>query len=70
MGLLICKYAPFWQEFSVKSLILRWQLRPVGLLFCNIVGLYVIKYKYSDILLKDFVEKPNPNTIIFNFWGI
>ena len=32
MGLLICKYAPFWQEFSVKSLILRWTLRPVGLL--------------------------------------
>ena len=32
MGLLICKYMPFWQEFSVKSLILRWPLRPRGLL--------------------------------------
>ena len=32
LGLLICKYAPFWQEFSVKSLILRWPLRPSGLL--------------------------------------
>ena len=28
-----CKYAPFWQEFSVKSLMLRWSLKPVGLLF-------------------------------------
>ena len=33
MGLLIYKYEPFWQEVSVKSLILRWPLRPVGLLF-------------------------------------
>ena len=32
MGLLIYKYAPLWQEVSVKSLILRWLLRPVGLL--------------------------------------
>ena len=32
MGLLICKYAPFWQEFSIKSMIPRWPLRPVGLL--------------------------------------
>ena len=36
MGLLICKYAPFWQGFSVKSLILMWPLRPVGLLFTQI----------------------------------
>ena len=28
-----CKYVPFWQEFSVKSLMLRWPLRPVDLLF-------------------------------------
>ena len=44
MGLLICKYALFWQEFSVKSLILRWPLRPVGLLFdsklCFITALH------------------------------
>ena len=33
MGLLIYKYEPLWQEVSVKSLILRWPLRPVGLLF-------------------------------------
>ena len=33
MGLLIYKYEPFWQEVSGKSLILRWPLRPVGLLF-------------------------------------
>ena len=31
--LLINKYEPFWQEASVKSLIHRWPLRPVGLLF-------------------------------------
>ena len=32
MGLLIYKYEHLWQEVSVKSLILRWPLRPVGLL--------------------------------------
>ena len=34
MGLLICKYEPFWQEVSVKSSdsLLRWPLRPLGLL--------------------------------------
>ena len=31
MGLLIYKYEPFWQEVNVKSLILRWPLRPVNL---------------------------------------
>ena len=35
MGLLIYKYEPLWQEVSVKSVILRWPLRPVGLLFIN-----------------------------------
>ena len=29
---LIYKYEPLWQEVSVKSLILMWSLRPVGLL--------------------------------------
>ena len=33
MRLLIYKYEPFWQEVGVKSLILSWPLRPVGLLF-------------------------------------
>ena len=33
MVLLICKYESFWQEVMVESLILRWSLRPVGLLF-------------------------------------
>ena len=28
----ISTYEPFWQDASVKSLIIRWQLRPVGLL--------------------------------------
>ena len=31
--MLICKIEPFWQEVSVESLILRWLLRPRGLLF-------------------------------------
>lgn len=29
----ICKCKPFWQEFDVESLILRWALMPVGILF-------------------------------------
>ena len=33
--LLICKYEPFRQEVSVESLILRWPLNPMGLLFSN-----------------------------------
>ena len=32
MGLLIYKYEPLQQEVSVKSVILRWPFRPVGLL--------------------------------------
>ena len=32
MEQLIFKYEPFWQEISVESLILRWPLRPLGLL--------------------------------------
>ena len=46
MGLLICKYQPFWQEVGVESLILRWLLRPVGLLFfCSIT----LKLKHCNI---------------------
>ena len=41
MGLLIWKYRPFWQDFSVKSLILRWPIRPVGLLFLKMVKNYL-----------------------------
>ena len=33
MGLVICKYMPFWHKVSVKSPILRWPLKPLGLLF-------------------------------------
>ena len=46
MGPLICKYAPFCQEFSVKSLIRRWPLRPVGLLF--FIGIESFD-KYSSV---------------------
>ena len=33
IGLFIFKYEPLWQKVSIKSLILRWLLIPVGLLF-------------------------------------
>lgn len=33
LGLLLCKYVPFWQVVSKKSPELRCPLRPVGLLF-------------------------------------
>ena len=39
IGLLICKNVAFGQEVSVESLILRWLLRPVGLLFQGKDGL-------------------------------
>ena len=32
MGLLICKYEPFWQDVRVEFLIPMWLLRPVGFL--------------------------------------
>ena len=41
MGLLIYKYEPFWQEVIVKSLILRWLLRPVGLLLLLILDVWI-----------------------------
>ena len=50
MGLLIYKYEPFWQEVSVKSLILRWPLRPVGLLFNNLL-VYWLKKLYVNITM-------------------
>ena len=48
IGLLIYKYKPLWQEVSVKSLILRWPLRPVGLLFYSMMGLLICKYRPFD----------------------
>ena len=47
MGLLICKYEPFWQEVSVESLILRWPLRPVSLLF--LISSYKSTLRYVDL---------------------
>ena len=52
----IYKYEPFWQEVSVKSLILRWSFRPVGLLFLTDEG---IKQKRTDaraVLLQKFTN--------------
>ena len=43
-----CWYAPFWQEFSVKSLILRWPLRLVGLLFNKICRIDILIYKRKE----------------------
>ena len=36
----ICKYETFWQKVSVESLLLRWPLRPVGLLFISTPTIY------------------------------
>ena len=64
MGLLIeYKCEAFWQEVSVKSLIIRWPLRPVGLLFLkfttfpyltlyvNYVSIYISTLKYKLLQL-------------------
>ena len=37
MGLLIYKYEPLWQEVSVKFLIFKWPLKPVGLFLIFLV---------------------------------
>ena len=39
--ILICKYELFWQKVSVESLILRWPLKPLGLL--------LIKKEWSNV---------------------
>ena len=49
--LLICKYEPFSEE-SVQSLILRWPLKPVGLLFkSNIIS------RYTEYLIRVYIFK-------------
>ena len=58
MGLLIYKFEPFWQEVSVESLILRWPLRPVGLLFyqnavSSFEAIWIILYAYFGFFLKN-----------------
>ena len=52
MGLLICKYEPLWQEVSVKSLILRWPLRPVGFLFHYNIRIWNYQPLYAECILK------------------
>ena len=58
MGLLIYKYELLWQEVSVKSLIPRWPLRPVGLLFfLRITPVFNLEIGPKwKILLKQFVS--------------
>ena len=53
MGLLIYKYEPFWQEFSVKSLILRWPLRPVYLLFYSRNAIFPVS---GSVFVQDFMQ--------------
>ena len=71
MGLLIYKYEPFWQEVGVKSLILRWPLRPVGLLL-DVVNVFLLCYYYrlkralSFILQLEHSEYSGPKFGIFN----
>ena len=69
MGLLIYKYEPLWQEVSVKSLIFKWPLRPVGLLFYsriethrNLMGVFLFniwKYNQSFVLKCMCADKLN-----------
>ena len=48
MEQLTCKNEPFWQEVSVESLILRWPLRPLGLLFKYIPkNMYMYMYAHA-----------------------
>ena len=49
MGLLIYKFQPFWQEVGEKSLILRWPLRPVGLLHIFTRASHSWKYKKNPV---------------------
>ena len=53
MGLLICNYGPFWQEFSVKSLILRWTLRPVGLFPA---GISTLNQRWINVALQRWIN--------------
>ena len=59
MELLIYKYEPFWQEVCVKSLILGWPVRPVGLLLLKAgnmvenIHLYVLS-DASNVSIFDF----------------
>ena len=42
-------FEPFWQEVGVKSLILRWPLRPVGLLlFFNLINMLTNRKRYPE----------------------
>ena len=50
MGLLIYKYEPFWQAVSVKSLILSWPLRPLGLLSWMQVEIHTIFHKRKQFM--------------------
>ena len=72
MGLLICKYKPFWQEVSVKSMILRWPLRPAGLLFSFENSIQHIEYniKYHYFFQISFVFIIFHNFIAFGVYDV
>ena len=64
---------PFWQEVGVKSLILRWPLRPVGFLFeqmwsplSTLMGQkYFLAQKFRHIFITTFIIwKLHQNVII------
>ena len=67
-----CKYAPFWQEFSVKSLILRWPLRPVGLLLL-MLSFFCTHLNGCIIIHIDFISactdlwKPGSNSYTYKY---
>ena len=62
-----CKYAPFWQEFIVKSLMLRWTLRPVGLLFKKQL-LAMDNTKYFLPFFNDKMHADEPKWIVMNLY--
>ena len=68
IGLLIYKYEPFWQEVSVKSRILRWPFRPVGLLFLLQIVVVTIHCKCLYGIYKIFFT--SYYTIINNYFRL
>ena len=72
MGQLTCKYELVWQEFSVESLILRWLLRPLGLLL-NFVNVFLLFRNYLPmemgvVLYLNKLESPSPKDALCQVW--
>ena len=55
-GLFTCKYEHLWQEVNVESLILKWPLRPLGLLLENIAFRVRVFMLYGASELKKHIR--------------